>query len=108
MPQKKPHILLLLDDEHRPDVMPIEGNPHIRTPTPDRFIEQGHILSQRLYPFPDLCAGASKLPLRSISAEHGMHRFRDGYAERGLDHPRAPITLWIPNSRCREDALRWS
>lgn len=32
MPQKKPHILLLIDDEHRPDVMPIEGNPHIRTP----------------------------------------------------------------------------
>ena len=32
MPEKKPHILLLIDDEHRPDVMPIEGNPHIRTP----------------------------------------------------------------------------
>ena len=77
MPEKKPHILLLIDDEHRPDVMPIEGNPHIRPPTLDRFIEQGTYFRNAYYPFPDLCAGASKLPFRSISAEHGMHRFRD-------------------------------
>lgn len=24
----KPHVLLLIDDEHRPDVIAIEGNPH--------------------------------------------------------------------------------
>ena len=28
----KPHVLLLIDDEHRPDVMSVEGNPHIRIP----------------------------------------------------------------------------
>ena len=26
MPQKKPHILFLINDEHRPDVQPIEGD----------------------------------------------------------------------------------
>ena len=35
---KKPHILLLIDDEHRPDILPIEGDPVIRTPTLNRFI----------------------------------------------------------------------
>ena len=32
-PKKKPHILLLIDDEHRADVLPIEGDSIVRTPT---------------------------------------------------------------------------
>ena len=47
MPEKKPHILLLIDDEHRPDVMLIEGNPHIRPP---RWIDS----SNRAYTFATL------------------------------------------------------
>ena len=57
MPEKKPHILLLIDDEHRPDVMPIEGNPHIRTPTLDRFIEQGTYFRNAYTPSP-ICVPA--------------------------------------------------
>ena len=52
MLEKKPHILLLIDDEHRPDVMPIEGNPHIRPPTLDRLIEQGIYFRNAYTPSP--------------------------------------------------------
>ena len=31
MSQNKPHILFLINDEHRPDILPIEGDPVIRT-----------------------------------------------------------------------------
>jgi hypothetical protein len=74
MPEKKPHILLLIDDEHRPDVMPIEGNSHIQTPTLDRFIKPGYIFSQRLHPIADMRAGAAKFPLRSVSPQYRSRR----------------------------------
>ncbi len=51
-PNKKPHILLLIDDEHRPDVMPIEGDSIIRTPTLDRFINQGTYFRNAYTPSP--------------------------------------------------------
>ena len=37
----KPHVLLLIDDEHRPNVLGIEGEPHVRTPTLDQCMAQG-------------------------------------------------------------------
>ena len=40
MPAKKPHVLILIDDEHRADVLPVEGNSVIRTPTLDKLIEE--------------------------------------------------------------------
>ncbi len=52
MPDKKPHILLLIDDEHRPDLMSVEGNPHIRTPTLDRLINQGAYFRNAYTPAP--------------------------------------------------------
>ena len=57
MPEKKPHILLLINDEHRPDVLPVEGNPHIRTPTLDRFIERGVYFRNAYTPSP-ICVPA--------------------------------------------------
>ena len=56
-PNKKPHILLLIDDEHRPDVLPIEGNSQIRTPTLDRFIDQGNYFRNAYTPSP-ICVPA--------------------------------------------------
>ena len=57
MGQKKPHILLLINDEHRPDVLPIEGNPHVRTPTLDRFINEGVYFRNAYTPSP-ICVPA--------------------------------------------------
>ena len=57
MPEKKPHILLLIDDEHHPDVMPIEGNSHIQPPTLDRFINQGTYFRNAYTPLP-ICVPA--------------------------------------------------
>ena len=52
MAKKKPHILLLIDDEHRPDLLPIEGNRIIRTPTLDRFIDRGTYFRHAYTPSP--------------------------------------------------------
>lgn len=41
MPERKPHILLLISDEHRPDVLAVEGDDVVRTPVLDRFIGEG-------------------------------------------------------------------
>ncbi|HRW08566.1 MAG TPA: sulfatase-like hydrolase/transferase [Caldilineaceae bacterium] len=57
MPTKKPHILFLINDEHRPDVLPIEGNVAIRTPTLDRFIAQGSYFRNAYTPSP-ICVPA--------------------------------------------------
>ncbi len=57
MPEKKPHILLLIDDEHRPDVMTIEGDQHIRMPTLDRLAGQGTYFRNAYTPSP-ICVPA--------------------------------------------------
>ena len=57
MPERKPHILLLINDEHRPDVLPIEGNPHIRTPVVDRVIDGGFYFRNAYTPSP-ICVPA--------------------------------------------------
>ena len=52
MPTKKPHILLLINDEHRPDILPIENDPVIRTPTLSRFINEGTYFRNAYTPSP--------------------------------------------------------
>ena len=51
-PKQKPHILLLIDDEHRADVLPVEGNSVIRTPTLNRLIERGTYFRNAYTPSP--------------------------------------------------------
>ena len=58
MPEKKAHILLLIDDEHRPDVMSIEGNQHIRTPTLDRLLERNGTYFRNAYTPSPICVPA--------------------------------------------------
>ena len=52
MPQNKPHILFLINDEHRPDVLPIEGDTAIRTPTLSRFMDEGIYFRNAYTPSP--------------------------------------------------------
>ena len=52
MSTKKPHILLLINDEHRPDILPIENDPVIRTPTLSRFINEGTYFRNAYTPSP--------------------------------------------------------
>ena len=69
MSQQKPHVLLLINDEHRPDVLPVEGDRQVRTPTLDRFINEGDLLSQCVYTFADLRAGAAEFYLWTLSTQ---------------------------------------
>ena len=57
MSQQKPHVLLLINDEHRPDVLPIEGDRQVRTPTLDRFINEG-VYFRNAYTSSPICVPA--------------------------------------------------
>ena len=86
MPEKKPHILLLINDEHRPDVMPIEGNPHIRTPTLDRFINQGTYFRNAYTPSP-ICVPARQ------SFLSGLYPHNTGALENNNEMPSEVVTI---------------
>ena len=57
MSQNKPHILFLINDEHRPDIQPIEGDTAIRMPTLSRFMEEGTYFRNAYTPSP-ICVPA--------------------------------------------------
>ena len=65
----KPHVLLLIDDEHRPDVMAIDGNPHIRTPTLDRCIAEGTYFRSAYTPAP-VCVPGRQSMLTGLYPRH--------------------------------------
>ena len=100
-----PHILLLIDDEHRPDVMTAEGNPHIRIadPGPDHWA--GHLLPLRVYAGAGVRAGPAELPDRTVRAAQRLHRLRYAAAERRAHHPGALRQLRLQSHLRRQDAL---
>ena len=65
----KPHVLLLIDDEHRPDVIGIEGNPHIRTPTLDRCMAEGTYFRSAYTPAP-VCVPGRQSFLTGLYPRH--------------------------------------
>ena len=65
----KPHVILLIDDEHRPDVMSVEGNSVIRMPTLDRCIEQGTYFRSAYTPAP-VCVPARQSFLTGLYPRH--------------------------------------
>ena len=108
MPEKKPNILLLINDEHRPDVMPIEGNPHIRTPTLDRFIDQGTYFRNAYTPSP-ICVPARQ------SFLSGLYPHNTGALDNDNEMPSEvatipghPLALWLPSGWRGQDALSGS
>ena len=100
-----PHILLLVDDEHRPDVMSAEGNPHIRMPTLDRDYRAGHLLSVGVHVGAGVRAGAAELPDRPVRAPQRLHRLRHTAAERRAHHARPLRQLRLQPHLRRQDAL---
>ncbi len=66
--KKRPNILFLMADQHRPDVTGYEGNTIIRTPTLDRLAETGVVFRNAYTPSPVCvparqCMMAGQLPL---------------------------------------------
>lgn len=84
---EKPHILLLIDDEHRPDVMAVEDNPHIRMPVLDRIIGQGTYFRSAYTPAP-VCVPARQSFLTGLYPRH------NGCT--GFDTPLPSEVLTIP------------
>ena len=65
----KPHVLLLIDDEHRPNVLGIEGDPHVRTPTLDQCMAQGSYFRSAYTPAP-VCVPARQSFLTGLYPRH--------------------------------------
>lgn len=65
----KPHVLLLIDDEHRPDVLGIEGNPHVRTPMLDRVMAECTYFRSAYTPAP-VCVPARQSFLSGLYPRH--------------------------------------
>ena len=86
MPEKKPHILLLISDEHRPDVLPVEGNEVVRTPVLDRFIGEGVYFRNAYTPSP-ICVPARQ------SFLSGLYPRRAGCLNFGDPMPSEVLTI---------------
>ncbi len=87
MPERKPHILMLINDEHRPDVMPVEGNPHIRTPTLDWMIDGGFYFRNAYTPSP-ICVPARQAFLSGLYPRNcGCANFGDAMPSEVLTIP---------------------
>ena len=65
MPTQKPHILFLINDEHRPDILPIEGDTAIRTPTLSRLMAEGTYFRNAYTPSP-ICVPARQSLLSGL------------------------------------------
>lgn len=61
----KPHILLLYNDEHRPDFLPVEGAYFLRTPTLDRLYHEGVNFRNAYTPAP-ICVPARQSYLSGL------------------------------------------
>jgi len=67
MPDDRPNVLLLMDDEHRPDVLGYAGDDTVRTPTLDWLAETGVVFENAYTPSPRCvparqCMAAGQLP----------------------------------------------
>ena len=86
MPEKKPYILLLISDEHRPDVLPVEGNGIVRTPVLDRFMEEGVYFRNAYTPSP-VCVPARQ------SFLSGLYPRRSGCLDFSTALPSEVLTI---------------
>ena len=87
MPEHKPHILLLINDEHRADVMPVEGNPHIQTPNLDPIIDRGFYFRNAYTPSP-ICVPARQSFLSGLYPRNcGSLNFGDAMPSEVLTIP---------------------
>lgn len=87
---KRPNILFLMSDEHRPDVAGFAGDVVVRTPTLDRLAETGVVFRNAYTPSP-ICipgrqcimAGRLPRPCGCQTYADAMTRFRFRLAELG-------------------------
>ena len=87
MPDRKPHILLLINDEHRADVLPIESNAHIRTPNLDQIIDRGFYFRNAYTPSP-ICVPARQSFLSGLYPRNcGSLNFGDAMPSEVLTIP---------------------
>ena len=68
MPQQKPHVLLLINDEHRPDVLPIEGDSRSARPRWIDLSTKELTFAMRIRLRPSVCRHGRALSLGSIHA----------------------------------------
>lgn len=78
--QKKPNILFLMSDEHRPDVVGYAGNDVIRTPTLDALAASGTVFTNCYVPSP-ICVPGRQAIMMGQSCKHcGRQKYGGGFA----------------------------
>ena len=91
--KKYPHILLLMSDEHRPDILGAEGNPVVRTPNLDEIARKGTYFRNAY------CTSPVCVPSRA-EIMTGVSGFRNGVTSRG-GRIKPDLVLW---ARAMRDA----
>jgi len=82
-----PNVLLLIDDQHRPDVMGYAGNDVVRTPNIDRLADTGTVFTNAYTPAP--CCVPARHSLRTGKLPRTWDR--DGFdAFEQFDYPTLP------------------
>ncbi len=74
---KRPNILLLMSDEHRPDVTGYEGNDVVRTPTLDWLAETGVVFNNAYTPSPICVPGRQSLMAGQLPRTTRCENFGD-------------------------------
>lgn len=77
MPDRPPHILFLMDDQHRHDVAGFAGNKIVRTPTLDALAKDGVVFDNAYTPSPVCVPGRQCLMSGQLPTTNGCRRYGD-------------------------------
>ncbi len=78
----RPNVLILLDDEHRPDVAGFAGDDVVRTPTLDWLAETGTVFENAYTPAPSCVPARHSIRTGQLPRtwdQHGFEAFESGY-----------------------------
>lgn len=77
MPERPPHILFLMDDQHRHDVAGFMNNPVVRTPHLDRLAAGGVVFDNAYTPSPVCVPGRQCMMSGQLPMRNGCYRYGD-------------------------------
>lgn len=86
-PPKRPHILLLMTDEHRADHTPMEGHPYVRMPRLEEIAEHGVYFRNAYTPSPICVPGRQAILAGQYSRHCGCRHFGEDLAPDVITYP---------------------
>jgi len=87
MTNKRPHVLILMSDEHRADVLGYAGNDVVRTPTLDALAKRGTWFNNAYCTSPVCVPSRQSFHTGRLPREIGCRTFGDPFASDLLTFP---------------------